>query len=133
MHMLILMCVLLTLKKIHFEKFLSVVCFYMILLAAHLDLRTICEELATVKVKWSDIGLQLNIPLYKLKEFEGEKNPFASVIDYWLNGNVTDVPVTWKSIVTVLESRSVDEGGLAKTIMKKYCQSEPNISKGKYN
>ena len=122
-------------KNINLEKKLisKILCFYMMILAAPLDLRTICEELDTVKVKWSNIGVQLNIPYYKLQEFEEKKNPFAAVIDYWLNGNVKDVPITWKSIVTVLESRCVGERGLAQTILEKYCQSEPNISKGKYN
>ena len=91
---------------------------------AHLDLGTIYEELATVKYKWKDIGLKLKVPYHKLKEFKKESNPLIEVISYWLNGNV-NVSVTWRSIVTVLESSSVDERGLAKTIMKKYCQSEP--------
>ena len=86
-----------------------------------------------MKYKWRDIGLKLHVPYHKLKESEEEKNPLPAVIYYWLNGNVDDVPVTWKSIVAVLESSSVDERGLAKTIMDKYCQSEPNNSKGSYH
>ena len=104
-----------------------------LMFTAHLDLSTICEELAIVKYKWREIGLKLHIPYHKLKEFQEEKDRFVEVINYWLNGNVEDVPVTWRSIVTVLESSSVDERGLAKTIMDKYCQSEPNNSKGSYH
>ena len=89
-----------------------------------LDLSTICEELAEVKYKWWNIGLKLRVPYHKLKEFEKESDPFAAVMNYWLNGNVKDVQVTWRSIVTALESSSVDERGLAKSIMDKYCQSE---------
>ena len=100
------------------------------MLTAHLDLSTICEELAKVKYKWRDIGLKLHVPYHKLKELEEEKNPFPTIIYYWLNGNIEDLPVTWRSIVAVLESSSVDERGLAKTIMDKYCQSEHNNSKG---
>ena len=88
------------------------------------DLGTICEELAKVKYKWLDIGLNLHVPYHKLKEFEHTKNPYVEVINYWLNGNVKDVSVTWRSIVTVLESSRVDEIRLAKTIMAKYC-SQP--------
>ena len=102
----------------------------MLTLTADLDLSTICEELATVKYKWRGIGLQLHVPYHKLKEFEDTKNPFVEVINYWLNGNVKDVPVTWRSIVTVLESSSVDKRGLAKTITKKYCQLESINDKG---
>ena len=109
-------------QHIYNEKFVT--------LTAFLDLSTICEELATVKYKWRDIGLKLHVPYHKLKEFEGTKNPFVEVINYWLNGNVKDVPVTWRSIVTVLESSSVDERGLGKTITKKYCQLESINDKG---
>ena len=97
---------------------------------AHLDLGTICEELATVKYKWRDIGLRLKVPYHKLKEFQKESNPLIEVINYWLSGNVKDVPVTWRSLVTVLESSSVDERGLAKNIMKKYYPSESTVDKG---
>ena len=83
-----------------------------------------------MKYKWWDIGLKLHTPFHKLKEFEKEANPLAAMINYWLNGNVKDVPVTWRSIVTVLESSSVDERGLAKTIMDRYCQSESVSNKG---
>ena len=84
-------------------------------------LSTVCEELDKVKHKWKSIGLILRVPNYKLREFKKESNPLIEVIDYWLNGNVKDVPVTWRSLVAVLESSSVDERGLAKTIMNKYC------------
>ena len=101
-----------------------------ILIIGHLDLSTIHEELITVKYKWRDIGLMLNVPYYKLREFGKESNPFAAIIDYWLKGNVEDVPVTWRSIVAVLESNSLDEKGLARTIMNKYCQPETDSNKG---
>ena len=101
-----------------------------LLYTAHLDLSTICEELAKVKYKWWDIGLKLHIPYHKLKEFEKEADPLAAVINYWLNGNVENVPVTWRSIVAVLESSSVDEKGLAKTIGDKYCQFDSPDDKG---
>ena len=101
-----------------------------LMLTAHLDWSTICEELAKVRYKWWDIGKKLHVPYHKLKEFEKEADQLAAIINYWLNGNVEDIPVTWRSIVAVLESSSVDERGLAKTIKDKYCQSEPNISKG---
>ena len=87
------------------------------------DLSTICEELAKVKFKWRNIGMMLNVPYHKRKEFEDEKNPLVEIINYWLNGNVKDVPVTWRSIVAALESDSVDEKGLAKAIADKYCHS----------
>ena len=77
-----------------------------------------------MKYKWRDIGLKLQVPYYKLKEFKKDSNPLIEVMNYWLSGNIKDVPVTWRFLVTVLESSSVDERGLAKTIMEKYCPSE---------
>ena len=74
----------------------------------------------------------LSIPYHKLKTFEEEADPLAAILNYWLNGNVEDVPATWKSLVAALEADSVGEGGLAKTIMGKYCQSEPVRNKGMY-
>ena len=81
-----------------------------------------------MRYKWKDIGLRLDIPFHILREFEEKQNPFSEVIYYWLNGNVEDVPVTWRSIVAVLASSTVEERGLAKTITHKYCQfeSSPN-------
>ena len=78
-----------------------------------------------MKYKWWDIGLKLHVPYHKLKEFEKEGDPFAAVINYWLNGNVKDIPVTWRSVVMFLEASGVDEKGLAQTIMDKYCRPEP--------
>ena len=57
-----------------------------------------------MKYKWWDIGMKLHVPYHKLKEFEKEPE--------------------LRSLVAVLESSSVDERGLAKTIVKKYCPSE---------
>ena len=83
-----------------------------------------------MRYKWWNIGIKLHVPYHKLKEFEKESDSFAATINYWLNGNVKNVPVTWRSIVAVLEASSVDERGLAQKIVKKYCQSESNIDKG---
>ncbi len=84
-----------------------------------------------MKYVWFEIGIQLGVPRSKLKEFSKEEDPLAAALDYWLNGNVDDVPVSWKSIVAALNSSHVGEVGLAKTIGKKYCQQEENSLKMK--
>ena len=43
---------------------------------------------------------------------------FSEVISFWLNGK-TQVTVSWKSIINILESPFVDEKGLAKKIREK--------------
>ena len=94
------------------------------LYVATLNLRTVCNELGEVKHKAYEIGNQLGIPLHKMKEFKQEGNLLSSSVDYWLNGNVPDVPVTWKSIVTALETDFVGELGCALKISTKYCRCQ---------
>lgn len=96
----------------------------------NLNLKSISNELSTVKHKQSKIGIQLGIPLHKLEEFERERDPLSASIDYWLKGNVEGVPVTWQSIVDALSSPHVDEKGLAQDIARKYCRP---TEKGKGN
>lgn len=91
---------------------------------ASFDLKTICNELSEVKYKYDKIGMQLGISYGKLMELKKEDDPLAASVDYWLKGNVKDVPLSWSSVVAALESRHVDEHGLAKEIKDKYCQGE---------
>ena len=94
-------------------------------------MRTVCNELGTVKFKWFKIGVQLDIPQYVLKQFEkDEDDPLSAAVDYWLKGNVTDsdLPISWKSIVDALKSEYVGERGLAESIRKKYCLQEESKS-----
>lgn len=57
-----------------------------------------------------------------LKKFEKEEaEPFAAVVDYWLNGNIEDVPRSWETIVDVLQDSNINETAMAKTIEDKYC------------
>ena len=80
--------------------------------------------LSTAKHKWFEIGMQLGLPYHKLEEFKEKRDPLAAVIDYWLLGNVEDVPLTWRSIVDALKSGQVNESGLAKSIEERYCNKE---------
>ncbi len=82
--------------------------------------------MGSIKTKWFNVGIQLGIPRSKLKEFEEERDPLSAVVDYWLEGNVTEpvVPISWKSIVAALISKHVGEPGLAEEISKKYCPHE---------
>ena len=84
-------------------------------------MRPICSELAVVAYKWYKIGFQLGIPYHKLKELEEERDPLIAAIDYWLNGNVEGVSISWSSIVTALKSNHVGEIGLANKIIMKHC------------
>ena len=91
---------------------------------ALLDLKTICNELVSVKVKSHEIGVMLGIPQHKLLEFRKGDNPLPAIADFWLCGNVKEAEVSWKSITTALASDFVGEPALAKKISQKYCQVE---------
>ena len=73
------------------------------------------------------ICVQLGFPLTTLKQFEGEKDPLLTAVNYWLKGNIEGdevLPVSWKSIVVALKSKHVGETGLAQEVHSKYCQNE---------
>ena len=87
-----------------------------------LDLWSITNELGSVIDKWFEIGVQLRLSEAKLRQIEADHHTvnryFSEVISFWFNGN-TQVAVSWKSLVEVLESPFVDEKGLAKKLREK--------------
>ena len=80
-----------------------------------------------MEIKWFRIGIQLGIKGSKLKTFEENYSStyrcLIETVSYWLDGN-TNVPVSWESVVTVLNNPSVDESGIAKQIQEKYCSKK---------
>ena len=87
-----------------------------------LDLWSITNELGSVIDKWFRIGVQLRLSEAKLRQIEADHRTvdryFSEVISFWFNGN-TQVAVSWKSLIEVLESPFVDEKGLAKKLREK--------------
>ena len=59
-----------------------------------------------------------------MQEFKSEGDVLSAAIDYWLTGNIPDVPISWKYLVETLESDYVGEIGCAQKIMRKYCVQE---------
>ena len=72
--------------------------------------------------KWFQIGVQLGVSESKLRQIESDYHTldrrFSEMISFWLNGN-TQVPVTWISLVEVLDSCFVNEKGLANQLREK--------------
>ena len=71
--------------------------------------------------KYFSIGIQLGVPDYQISVFERTYNfdarrCFPEVISYWLN----NAGVSWDSLITALESLSVNEKKLASELRKKY-------------
>ena len=81
------------------------------------------NEIGSVVDKWFEIGLQLGISAAKLHQIEADYRTagrcFSEVIHFWIEGN-TNVAVTLKSLIHVLESSIVDKQGLAKRLREKY-------------
>jgi len=99
--------------------------------SAHLNLRTLCRELSSVKYKFFEVGVMLGIPFSKLMEFKmGHCDPLSATLDFWLKGNVLDVAVTWGSIVQALQSDYVGESRLAEKIHAAYCKQDSIGRKG---
>ena len=84
-------------------------------------LRTLCNELSSIKYKTFEFGIQLGISYHKLMQFKLQDNFLGAVINDWLCGNVPGMPISWTSIVEALESESVGAKGLAKVLRDKYC------------
>ena len=95
---------------------------YDITLFSELNLRSVTNELVSVKGKWYHIGVQLGVDDTELEKIEKEYQEidrrFSEVIKFWLRGN-TSAAVSWKSLVEVLETPFVNEKGLAKTLREK--------------
>lgn len=64
----------------------------------------------------------MGVPDHKLKEFLSKDDPLVCIVDYWLKGNVEEVPISWPSIEKVL--RDMNENKLASRIRDAYCKQE---------
>ena len=92
-------------------------------------MKALCNELENVAYKAEKIAIQLGIPLSKIEMFKKDGDFFATTMDFWLKGNIANVPITWEYLVTTLESKHISEIGLAADIKKNYCQKQEK-SKG---
>ena len=77
--------------------------------------------------KIHQIGIQLGVPHSKMEMFKKGEDVLSTVVNFWLNGNVPDVPVCWESIVAALESTHVGEIGLAMALRAKYCGQQDEV------
>ena len=92
---------------------------YVSLISSVPNLKTLLNELASVQHKSHKICIQLGISNSKFHEFKKDGDPFIEGLDYWLKGK-TDVPTTWESVVAAMESLSVEEPGLAKSLRERW-------------
>ena len=85
--------------------------------------------------KWSDIGLQLDVPIPRLRIIEadttGAEKRLQATLDYWMN-NATDPLPSWKGLVNALKVSVVGESRLAKELEDKYCSPKDQSSFGEF-
>lgn len=86
---------------------------------------TLCKELEEIRWKSDEFFIQLGVPYHKLREYQKRNDPLAAAVEFWLNGNVKGVPVSWSSIQTALWN--VNEKRLADHIGTKYCHQEGTV------
>ena len=78
---------------------------------------------AVIPHKWEEVAFQLEISTGDRKAIEQEKakpfGRFMAVLEQWEQS--ASQPYTWKTIVTVLKSASVDEPKLAEELENDFC------------
>ena len=98
-----------------------------------LNLKTVLNALHSVSHKWSDIGLQLEIPVFQLKIIEadatGVKRRLQAMLDYWMKNAVDPLP-SWEVLVNALKAPAVGESRLARELEERYSSLEDQSSLG---
>jgi len=98
-----------------------------------LTLKTVFNALHSVCYKWSKIGLQLDVPIARLKIIQadttGAEKRLCDTLEYWMN-NASDPLPSWKVLVNALKAPAVDESRLARKLEDKYCSPEDQSSFG---
>jgi len=88
------------------------------------NFKTVLNALHSVSHKWSDIGLQLDVPKYQLSIIEadttGVKKRLQAMLEYSMN-NAADPLPSWKVLVNALKVPAIDESRLAKELEEMYC------------
>ena len=100
------------------------------------ELRTVRSELFSVRDKWYDIGLELNIPFQTLNVIEKDNpnncaNCLRKMLMEWLSSSSPDP--SWSGLVEALSSEPVREKRLAREIHSKYCAASDSINGGEMN
>ena len=89
-----------------------------------LTLKAAINALHSVCHKWYNIGVQLEVPTFQLKNIEKKTNDsmdqLRDTLDCWMNN---DLSPSWRHLVDALKAPSVSEKRLAKEVEDKYCDS----------
>ena len=85
-------------------------------------LKAAINALHSVSYKWYNIGVQLEVPTFQLKNIDKKSSDLMDqlrdTLDYWMS----KVPSpSWRLIVDALKAPSVGENRLSKAIEEEYC------------
>ena len=87
-------------------------------------LKALLNELHSVRLKWYNIGLELDIPYTELncfrKMYSDPSDSLREVLICWLKTAV-DPPPSWEAVVSALRSLIVNEMNVAAQLESKYC------------
>ena len=93
-------------------------------------LKAAINALHSVCPKWYNVGVQLEVPTFQLKNIEKKSSDsldqLRDTLDYWMNN---DPSASWRHLVDALKAPSVGENRLAVGIEEKYCDPEESSSK----
>ena len=94
-----------------------------------LTLKAAINALHSVCPKWYNIGVQLEVPTFQLRNIERKSSDsmdqLRDMLDYWISNNPSP---SWRGLVDAMEAPSVGEKLLAKEIKKKYCNRHEQSS-----
>ena len=90
-----------------------------------LTLKAAINALHSVCPKWYNIGVQLEVPTFQLRNIESKLNDsmdqLRDMLDFWMSNNPS---TSWRCLVDAMEAPSVGEKQLAKEIERKYCSQD---------
>ncbi len=91
-----------------------------------LNLKTVRQLLFDIRVKWYDIGLELDVAVGTLESIKSSyhdpKDCLREMLKEWLKS--ISPPPTWKRLATALRSSAVNEKSLAQKLeCKLFCHN----------
>ena len=96
-----------------------------------LTLKAAINALYSVRPKWYNIGVQLDIPTFQLKIIERKSSDLMDqlrdMLGYWISNNPSP---SWRDLADALKTPSVGESRLAQEIDAKYCVPDEQTNPG---
>ena len=89
-----------------------------------LTVSLVAQELTAVRKKWQDIGEELGVGHYSLRDIRTNHSASGDCLREVLSKWFESSAISWKDIVVVLRTPRIGESHLADHLEEKYCSSE---------